>query len=103
MIEVEELANRLIAAPSVTPATGLVFDVFEAMLAPLGFEVHRFTRGDGEAGTDEASVENCFAIRRGPAGKPHSSRRRRGRIFRRRRHGVALTPKNGGFPVDLYL
>ena len=71
MTEVIDLANRLIAAPSVTPATGLVFDVFEAMLAPLGFEVHRFTRGDGEAGSEEAPVENCFAIRRGPEGSKH--------------------------------
>lgn len=65
------LAERLIAAPSVTPATGLVFDVFGAMLAPLGFEVHRFTRGEGAAGSDEAPVENCFAIRRGPEGSQH--------------------------------
>ena len=65
------LAEKLIAAPSVTPATGLVFDVFEAMLAPLGFEVHRFTRGEGEPGSEEAAVENCFAIRRGPEGSRH--------------------------------
>ncbi|MEL6531130.1 MAG: succinyl-diaminopimelate desuccinylase [Pseudomonadota bacterium] len=66
-----DLAKRLIAAPSVTPATGAVFDDMEAMLAPLGFEIHRFQRGDGEDGSDEAPVENLFAIRRGPEGSKH--------------------------------
>ena len=64
-------ALKLIAAESVTPATGEVFDVLEAMLAPLGFDVHRFTRGDGPEGSDEAPVENLFAIRRGPEGSKH--------------------------------
>ena len=63
MTEVLDLAKRLIAAPSVTPATGAVFDEMQAMLEPLGFKVHRFTRGDGAAGSDEAPVENLFAIR----------------------------------------
>ena len=71
MTQVLELAKRLMAAPSVTPATGAVFDAMEAMLAPLGFEVTRFTRGEGAAGTPEAPVENLFAIRRGPAGSKH--------------------------------
>ena len=71
MTDAIELAEKLIAAPSVTPATGLVFDVMEAMLAPLGFEIHRFTRGDGEPGSAEAPVENLFAIRRGPEGSKH--------------------------------
>ena len=71
MTQVLELAKRLMAAPSVTPATGAVFDAMEAMLAPLGFEVTRFIRGDGAAGTPEAPVENLFAIRRGPAGSKH--------------------------------
>ena len=62
---------RLIGAQSVTPATGEVFDVLEQMLTPLGFAVHRFTRGDGEEGSDEAPVENLFAIRRGPEGAKH--------------------------------
>ncbi|NBC88841.1 MAG: succinyl-diaminopimelate desuccinylase [Alphaproteobacteria bacterium] len=66
-----ELAKRLIAAPSVTPATGAVFDELESMLTPLGFAVHRFTRGEGEADSDEAPVENLFAIRTGPEGSPH--------------------------------
>ncbi|MCP5395126.1 MAG: succinyl-diaminopimelate desuccinylase [Sphingomonadaceae bacterium] len=69
--DVPSLAEELIAAPSVTPATGLVFDVLEAMLEPLGFAVHRFSRGDGPAGSDEAPVENLFAIRRGPGGSRH--------------------------------
>lgn len=59
------------AAPSVTPATGEVFDAMEAMLAPLGFAVHRFTRGDGAEGTPEAPVENLFAIREGPPSSKH--------------------------------
>ncbi len=66
-----DYARRLMAAPSVTPATGTVFDAMEAMLAPLGFEVTRFTRGEGEEGSPEAPVENLFAIRRGPAGSKH--------------------------------
>ena len=71
MSDVLSLAKRLIAAPSVTPATGAVFDAMEAMLTPLGFGVHRFTRGDGEEGSDEAPVENLFAIRHGPEGSKH--------------------------------
>ena len=64
MTQVLDLAKRLIAAPSVTPARGPVFDAFEAMLTPLGFAVHRFVSG-------EDAVENCFAIRPGPAGSRH--------------------------------
>ena len=71
MTDVLDLAKRLMAAPSVTPAMGEVFDALEAMLAPLGFEVTRFTRGEGAAGTPEAPVENLFAIRRGPEGSRH--------------------------------
>ena len=70
MTDVLDLAKRLIAAPSVTPATGAVFDEMQAMLEPLGFTVHRFTRGSGPAGSDEAPVENLFAIRNG-AGPKH--------------------------------
>ncbi len=66
-----DYTQRLIGAQSVTPATGEVFDVLEQMLTPLGFAVHRFTRGDGEEGSDEAPVENLFAIRRGPEGAKH--------------------------------
>ncbi|GAB5349105.1 succinyl-diaminopimelate desuccinylase [Alteriqipengyuania sp. 357] len=71
MTDVLDLAKRLIAAPSVTPATGGVFDEMQAMLEPLGFEIHRFVRGDGREGSDEAPVENLFAIRRGPEGGKH--------------------------------
>ncbi|WP_301752119.1 succinyl-diaminopimelate desuccinylase [uncultured Erythrobacter sp.] len=71
MLDVADLAKRLIAAPSVTPATGAVFDELEAMLTPLGFAVHRFVRGDGPVGSDEAPVENLFALRAGPEGSRH--------------------------------
>ena len=64
-------AKRLIACESVTPARGAVFDAMEAMLAPLGFEIHRFTRGEGDEGSPEEAVENLFAIRRGPEGSRH--------------------------------
>lgn len=66
-----DLTTRLIACESVTPARGEVFDCLEAMLAPLGFDCHRFTRGEGEQGSDEEAVENLFAIRRGPQGSRH--------------------------------
>ncbi len=71
MSDVFEYAKQLIAVPSVTPATGAVFDVMGSMLTPLGFDIHRFQRGDGAAGSDEAPVENLFAIRRGPEGSNH--------------------------------
>ncbi len=71
MLDTLDLAKRLIAAPSVTPATGAVFDALETMLTPLGFAVHRFTRGDGAEGSEEAPVENLFAVRAGPAGSRH--------------------------------
>ena len=44
-IDPVELAQALIAAPSVTPAMGAVFDVLEAALIPLGFTVERFIDG----------------------------------------------------------
>lgn len=56
-----ELAKALIAAPSVTPATGAVFDVLEAALVPLGFTVERFIDGVEPDGP----VENLLALRRG--------------------------------------
>ncbi|QYU69794.1 succinyl-diaminopimelate desuccinylase [Leptolyngbya sp. 15MV] len=67
MTDASTLAEKLIAAPSVTPATGLVFDVLEAMLAPMGFAVHRFARGE----VPDGPVENLFAIRPGPEGSKH--------------------------------
>ena len=62
-----ELAEALIACPSVTPAAGLVFDCLEGQLKPLGFAVHRFHAGAAPDGP----VENLFAIRRGPEGSRH--------------------------------
>lgn len=60
------LAERLIACPSITPATGAVFDTLEAMLAPLGFAVERFVEGDAPDGP----VENLLAVRGNGPG-PH--------------------------------
>jgi len=60
-----DLASRLIACPSVTPATGAVFDALEAMLLPLGFEVDRFISGEAPDGP----VENLLAVR--GSGAPH--------------------------------
>lgn len=64
-IDSVELAQALIAVPSITPATGAVFDVLAEALGPLGFEVHRFLRGDAPDGP----VENLIAIR--GQGAPH--------------------------------
>ncbi|WP_295528351.1 succinyl-diaminopimelate desuccinylase [Novosphingobium sp. Chol11] len=61
------LACRLIDAPSVSPASGAVFDALCAMLEPLGFALHRFM--DGEP--PEGPVENLFAVRQGPPGARH--------------------------------
>ena len=55
------LLQALIRCDSVTPATGEVFDVLEAALAPLGFAIDRFTLGDPPAGP----VENMIAVRQG--------------------------------------
>jgi succinyl-diaminopimelate desuccinylase len=65
------LTERLIAEASITPAQGGVFDAFEAMVVPLGFAVHRFEAGQGSEGSDEAPVENLFAVRQGPPGSRH--------------------------------
>ncbi|WP_033920205.1 succinyl-diaminopimelate desuccinylase [Sphingomonas sp. 37zxx] len=53
------LTTALLAADSVTPARGAVFDVLEAMLLPLGFAVDRFVVGEAPDGP----VENLLAIR----------------------------------------
>jgi len=58
-------ASALIACPSVTPASGEVFDLLERALEPLGFDVHRWVMGDPPDGP----TENMVAIR-GSAG-PH--------------------------------
>lgn len=67
IIDPVDLAEALIACPSVTPASGMVFDCLEAALAKIGFQVHRALSGDAPDGP----VENLFAIRPGPAGTPH--------------------------------
>ncbi len=60
------LAEALIAASSVTPATGAVFDVLDGALVAAGFTVERFV--DGVA--PDGPVENLLAIRANGAG-PH--------------------------------
>ena len=65
MVDVVQLASDLIAAESVTPARGRVFDVLEAALVPLGFAVERFVAGDAPDGP----VENLLATR--GTGAPH--------------------------------
>ena len=64
---VAQLAEALIACPSVTPAAGLVFDCLQGQLEPLGFAVHRFHAGEAPDGP----VENLFAVRQGPPGTRH--------------------------------
>lgn len=59
MPDVVELTKALIAAESVTPARGAVFDVLEAALLPLGFTVERFVEGEAPDGP----VENLLAVR----------------------------------------
>lgn len=59
MTDVVELTKALIAAESVTPARGPVFDVLEAALLPLGFDVDRFVCGEAPDGP----VENLIAVR----------------------------------------
>src|SRR5919202_1666501 len=60
-IDAVDLASRLIACPSVTPATGEVFDVLEEALDGIGFTVERFVRGEAPDGP----VENLVATRGG--------------------------------------
>jgi len=64
-IDPVDLTARLAACPSVTPATGAVFDVLEDALRPLGFAVHRLVAGAAPDGP----VENLFATR--GSGGPH--------------------------------
>ena len=64
-IDPVELARQLIACPSITPARGEVFDLLEAALSPLGFEVHRFVLGEAPDGP----TENMVAMR--GSGSPH--------------------------------
>jgi succinyl-diaminopimelate desuccinylase len=69
-VDVVALTQHLIAAPSVSPATGAVFDVLQSVLEPLGFRVERFL--DGIAAPD-GPVENMLAVRdakdRGTSGR----------------------------------
>ncbi|GAA4026118.1 succinyl-diaminopimelate desuccinylase [Sphingomonas rosea] len=65
-IDPVDLAAKLISVPSVTPASGAVFDVLDDALRSIGFTVHRFTMGEAPDGP----TENMVAIReRGPG--PH--------------------------------
>jgi succinyl-diaminopimelate desuccinylase len=59
------LARQLIACPSVTPASGEVFDVLERALTQLGFTCHRWVMGEAPDGP----TENMVAIR--GEGSPH--------------------------------
>jgi succinyl-diaminopimelate desuccinylase len=59
------LAAELIRCPSVTPASGQVFDVLEAALEPLGFDIHRWVMGEAPDGP----TENMVATR--GQGAPH--------------------------------
>ncbi|WP_345777677.1 succinyl-diaminopimelate desuccinylase [Sphingomicrobium clamense] len=61
-----DLSAKLIAAKSITPARGEVFDVLEDALKPHGFAVHRFVLGEEPDGP----TENLVAIREAGAG-PH--------------------------------
>jgi len=65
MTDAIALAKALIAAPSVTPARGPVFDVLEQALVTQGFDVERFTLGEPPDGP----VENLLATR--GRGSPH--------------------------------
>lgn len=64
-IDPVDLTARLIACPSITPATGAVFAVLEEALAGIGFTVHRFLSGAAPDGP----VENLYASR--GSGSPH--------------------------------
>src|SRR5215218_1058456 len=59
------LSAELIRCPSVTPASGEVFDVLERVLTPLGFTCHRWVMGEAPDGP----TENMVAIR--GQGGPH--------------------------------
>jgi succinyl-diaminopimelate desuccinylase len=64
-IDPVDLAARLIACPSVTPARGEVFDLLEVELRAIGFDVHRWVMGEAPDGP----TENMVAMR--GAGAPH--------------------------------
>jgi succinyl-diaminopimelate desuccinylase len=64
-IDPVELAARLIACPSITPASGEVFDLLDEVLRANGFEVHRWVMGEAPDGP----TENMVAMR--GSGRPH--------------------------------
>jgi succinyl-diaminopimelate desuccinylase len=64
-IDPVELARELIRCPSVTPASGEVFDILARQLERLGFTIHRWTMGEAPDGP----TENMVAIR--GEGSPH--------------------------------
>jgi succinyl-diaminopimelate desuccinylase len=59
--QVVDLTKALIAAESVTPARGQVFDVLAQALAVAGFEIDRFIVGEEPDGP----IENMIALRPG--------------------------------------
>jgi succinyl-diaminopimelate desuccinylase len=59
------LAQALIKCPSVTPASGEVFDLLAGELEALGFTIHRWVMGEPPDGP----TENMVAIR--GSGSPH--------------------------------
>ena len=65
LIDPVAFASELIRCPSVTPASGEVFDLLEAALTPLGFTVHRWVMGEPPDGP----TENLVALR--GDGGPH--------------------------------
>jgi succinyl-diaminopimelate desuccinylase len=65
LIDPVAFASELIRCPSVTPASGEVFDLLEAALTPLGFTVHRWVMGEPPDGP----TENMVALR--GDGGPH--------------------------------
>lgn len=82
-MEAVSLLQALIACPSVTPATGAVFDVAEAALVPLGFAVSRTLDGPDP-------VENLVA-----------TRGRGGRHFGFAGH-LDVVPVGGGWSGDAF-
>lgn len=64
-IDPVELARELIRYPSVTPASGEVFDILVRELERLGFTIHRWVMGEPPDGP----TENMVAIR--GEGSPH--------------------------------
>ena len=59
IIDPVDFAAKLISVPSLTPASGAVFDLLDEALSALGFTVHRFVLGDAPDGP----TENLIALR----------------------------------------